>query len=465
MTHPMCDTPLGFFGGSHSFYENFSDHLILSAVSPRGDVCVAFSLGVYPNRKVLDCAFCVSTKGVQHNVRVSKRIPNIKSWKEVPGVVEGDHDGCFQCDVGPLCLTVNEPLKSLTVNVSLPSEGISASLVFNASSHPLHQPFCEETFEDGWKVKHGGMTQLMVCDGEMTVNSNRIMVKEFTGLKERSWGVKPHPSADNSPILNRIQQSLLRNVRGRWTNKALQFLTQMPPFYWFRCSVMFKQCGIVYHVKQLARGNQSYNIVEILGDLDSIIAASKPIPSAVTASKGSASDEEDGFENVSAPTVEPATRTRREAAVDPGSVHKQQKWFPCSNKIFSARHEVEYRSQSRHARRSKVCFSVESKTAAKGSVEVELHFKPLFPFYLSGLGDSHPVWGQGQKQPGRMQLIYDTFPVELCDRRDPVHWPVQEVCDVCLVIDGKERKHAIGSMEQLVVGPHLPSGFDDFSST
>lgn len=90
--------------------------------------------------------------------------------------------------------------------------------------------------------------------------------------------------------------------------------------------------------------------------------------------------------------------------------------------------------------------------------EAELILQPIgVHFYMRGLGYTHPVWGHGMDH-GPLEIAYD-FQL-LSDLADlaPENMHIQAVSDALLRLDGEEHR-GIGVLEQMLIGPHKPSGF------
>ena len=81
---------------------------------------------------------------------------------------------------------------------------------------------------------------------------------------------------------------------------------------------------------------------------------------------------------------------------------------------------------------------------------------------MCGLGYMHPEWGHGQFK-GDNQSHYDSYNLNE-DLHDPPFLHIQAICEFHVVED--EQKHkGIGVLEQLIFGPHSPSGFKGLLDT
>ena len=90
--------------------------------------------------------------------------------------------------------------------------------------------------------------------------------------------------------------------------------------------------------------------------------------------------------------------------------------------------------------------------------KAELILQPIgVHFYMRGLGYTHPVWGHGMDH-GPQEVAYDfQLLSDLADlAQENMH--IQAVSDALLRLDGEEYR-GTGVLEQLLIGPHKPSGF------
>lgn len=93
-----------------------------------------------------------------------------------------------------------------------------------------------------------------------------------------------------------------------------------------------------------------------------------------------------------------------------------------------------------------------------GSDSFTIELKPRYHFYMSGLGYIHPEWGHGMDK-GEQALGYDKILLKVPpDSMLSLH--VQAVVDAKLICQN-QVKDGVGVLEQLVIGPHHPSGLKD----
>lgn len=154
---------------------NFYDRFFFNGCWRAGEPFFAAAMGIYPNLGILDGAFCAIADGVQHCIRVSRRL------------------GADRMDTrcGPLRIEIVRPLKAL--RVELRHELISADLMFDGRAAPIEEPrFIRRsgprTVMDLTRLtQHGGYT------GSLTLGGRRFEADPIRtwGVRDRSWGVRP----------------------------------------------------------------------------------------------------------------------------------------------------------------------------------------------------------------------------------------------------------------------------------
>jgi hypothetical protein len=82
---------------------------------------------------------------------------------------------------------------------------------------------------------------------------------------------------------------------------------------------------------------------------------------------------------------------------------------------------------------------------------------------MSGVGYGHPEWGHGHYK-GENALGYDEYETASVNENDPRFLHIQAICSAHLSGPGVERD-GMGVLEQLIIGPHAPSGFKDILDT
>lgn len=116
-------------------------------------------------------------------------------------------------------------------------------------------------------------------------------------------------------------------------------------------------------------------------------------------------------------------------------------------RMATALHRVSYHAGTRLASGAEI-----DMVRLDGSVRT-ITLEPQLRFQMKGLGYGHPRWRQGAWQ-GELEIGGESFdPAEL-DLLAPENIHVQQVVTAS---DGE--RSGIGVLEQIVIGPHAPSGF------
>ena len=198
--------PIAFAGTDRNFYDRY----FFNGYSPDGKVFFAVALGVYPALNVMDGAFCVVVDGVQHNLRAS-RIMNMER---------------MDTRVGPLSVSVIEPLHSLRVRVDGNEHGISADIVFQARAAAIEEPRFTYRIGPRTVMDYTRLTQNGSYSGWIDVKGKRFEIDEtFWGTRDRSWGVRPVGNSDSQGVAP----------------------ARPPQFYWLWAPMNFDDRITLYH--------------------------------------------------------------------------------------------------------------------------------------------------------------------------------------------------------------------------
>jgi len=84
----------------------------------------------------------------------------------------------------------------------------------------------------------------------------------------------------------------------------------------------------------------------------------------------------------------------------------------------------------------------------------------MIPCYLTGIGYQHPEWGHGIWK-GELAVAAESWRIDDVDPLDYRYIHVHHICRATMTGDGRERA-GVATLENLVFGRHLPSGFRDF---
>jgi len=129
-------------------------------------------------------------------------------------------------------------------------------------------------------------------------------------------------------------------------------------------------------------------------------------------------------------------------------------WQPDSGalrEVHEVRADVRWASGTRHAASAVI-------TLADGDWRREVTFTPLYNFFMLGLGYGHPRWAHGLNHGG-LVVEREDIVLDHVDVRQPHHLHVQALCEVSWHDERGATQHGRGVLEQLVLGPHQPSGF------
>jgi hypothetical protein len=91
---------------------------------------------------------------------------------------------------------------------------------------------------------------------------------------------------------------------------------------------------------------------------------------------------------------------------------------------------------------------------------MKIELEPQYNFYMAGLGYLNPEWGHAHYK-GDMAVGYESFELNAVDEKIPLHWHIQAFCKALMTIGSGDEKRGVGILEQLIIGPHEPSGFKD----
>jgi len=119
--------------------------------------------------------------------------------------------------------------------------------------------------------------------------------------------------------------------------------------------------------------------------------------------------------------------------------------------MAAATSRLVFRPGTRHAK------AAELHLRRRSGAEIEITLEPAYQFSMSGLGYFHPEWGHGV-YTGEDRTGFDVYDLGAVDETSPLHLHVQAFCRARLREGGRTRD-GVGVLEQLILGPHEPSGF------
>lgn len=114
--------------------------------------------------------------------------------------------------------------------------------------------------------------------------------------------------------------------------------------------------------------------------------------------------------------------------------------------------QVKWRKGQRHAASARL-----DVKDANGQAHV-VTWEPLTHFQMKGIGYGHPEWGHGMWK-GPLAVAREDFTPRDLDPLAPQHLHIQAISKVRHEGPGGLASDGMGILEQLVIGPHAPSGF------
>jgi len=219
---------------------NFYDRYFFNGYAPDGRFFFALALGVYPHLNVMDAAFSVIVDGVQHNLRASRLLRSER----------------LDTKVGPISVTVTEPLNKLLVAIADNPHGIKAEIVFTARAKPVEEP--RFTYRQGPRtlMDYTRLTQNGSYQGHIDVKGTRIEIEPgaVMGTRDRSWGVRPIGLSDPQGLAP----------------------PRPPQFYWLWSPLNFADRFMLYHNNADETGKpwNTASVIGALGDAEPMHMAS-----------------------------------------------------------------------------------------------------------------------------------------------------------------------------------------------
>jgi hypothetical protein len=116
--------------------------------------------------------------------------------------------------------------------------------------------------------------------------------------------------------------------------------------------------------------------------------------------------------------------------------------------LQDARYKLELQSGTRHARRFEI-------TASRSGRDLRIELEPVFPFFMMGIGYTHPEWSHGMYH-GELDVGGEKFATKDVDVRVPQFIHIQAFCRARM-----GNQQGSGILEQLIIGPHEPSGLKE----
>ncbi len=124
-------------------------------------------------------------------------------------------------------------------------------------------------------------------------------------------------------------------------------------------------------------------------------------------------------------------------------------------KMASCHSEISFKSGTRHAESATISMATAAGKAYRIDLKVEQNF------YMAGIGYTHPEWRHGVCK-GELAVVYETYDLATLDENEFPFIHVQALSAATMTMPDGSLKEGRGILEQLIIGPHAPSGFQDF---
>ncbi|MFL4902908.1 hypothetical protein ACJ6WF_06930 [Streptomyces sp. MMS24-I2-30] len=200
---------------------NAYDRCILHVLDHHGRALLILGLGVYPNLGVIDAYATLRLGDTLHAVRASDALG----------------DDRMRLAVGPLRIEVEEPLRRLR----LTGEGaLSYDLTWTAAFPALWEPHHLQRRGDRLTLEGRRFVQAGTVEGVIRAGGEELRVDaaEWTGTRDRSWGVRPIPGEEGG-----------------------RFAEEQPAegFHWIWCPVRFADRFLMVITQEDADGYRTLN--------------------------------------------------------------------------------------------------------------------------------------------------------------------------------------------------------------
>lgn len=203
---------------------NHYDRYFFNGYSSDGGLYFGLAMGSYPNRHVVDAAFCVVRGGSQTSVYASGRAPA---------------DRRDATTVGPICVDVVEPLRTLRLTVDAPDQGLRAELTFERRSPAIEEPHFYQRVGTRVFFDYTRLTQFGSWTGWVEIDGERIDLApgDVVGSRDRSWGVRPvgEPAPTGAPV-------------------------GLPQFFWLWAPVNFPTLSTHFDVNEYGDGRRWHEV-------------------------------------------------------------------------------------------------------------------------------------------------------------------------------------------------------------
>ena len=347
--------PVAFVGTDRNFYDRY----YFQGLQIDQGVFFGAALGVYPNLNLMDAAFMVQREGVQQSLLSSRHL-------------DGDR---MNTRVGPISVEVLEPLKRLRIRANDAELHLEADLEFVGRAEPIQEPRFTYRVGAMTVLDLTRMTQGGIWNGSIKLADQSIDVSNWTGTRDRSWGIRPIGE---------------RDPRGHGFGGEMQW-------YWIWAPIHFPHCSVFFHTNDDGQG-EGWNRSAVL-----------------VANNGA------GPQTLSAVTF-----------------------------------KDEYRQGTRQIQRLLI------QGVLPNGERLHMTLTCGEVVYKQGEGYNHPTWGHGTYH-GKSAVTREQRDTRALNPNDFAQVHLHALCRATLDQQGRAPCEGEGVVEQMIVGPHAPSGFSSLS--
>lgn len=340
---------------------NQYDRYFFNGFTRDGSLYFGVALGLYPNRRVMDAAISVVRDGVEISCIASRQAPLEPT----------------DTHVGPIRVSIDEPLRTFTITVGPNESGIEGQVTFTARTIAVEEP--RFTYHQGATVTfdYTRLTQWGTWSGRLTVDGETLTISpgEVLGVRDRSWGIRPVGQQPPGP--------------GGFSQ-----------FFWLWAPLHFDDCCVHFDVNETGEGRQWHSFGAVI----------------------------------------PLLSSPSDALTDTGGI---------APRMERVSHEIRWQPGTRRAAEA----TIHMEPFAGDPVEV--HLEPMATFQMLGLGYLNPEWGHGHWK-GEEAVHAERWVLSELDPLNPFYVHIQHIVRATM-----GDRVGVGVFEQLVIGPHAPSGFTE----
>ena len=206
---------------------NAYDRCIFQVFDHAGRALLIAGLGVYPNTGVIDAYATLRLGETLYAVRASDALT----------------DDRMNLTVGPLRITVDEPLRRLTLHCDADPDdpgSLSYDITWSADFPAVWEPHHIQRRGDRLMLEGRRFVQAGSCTGSIRVAGEEIPVSagEWTGTRDRSWGVRPIPGEEGGRAADELRPE---------------------GFHWLWIPVRFDDCFLMVIAQEDADGYRTLN--------------------------------------------------------------------------------------------------------------------------------------------------------------------------------------------------------------